>query len=868
MNLHRLLPLAIALAMASGAPSALAQGPDAGVPSAPDAGSSPDAGAPVADPDAGSAPDAGAPAADPDAGVPPANVSDSEAPDSEPPDSEPPAEPPPATDSGPREGPVEPADEFDDGFSDEAMEAELAALEAEGDDAEEDPTPQDADPDLTFDEVVVSYAPEDVLERAGSGTVLTEDQLETMGYDDPHATLRQVPGVYMRNEDGFGLRPNIGMRGVNPERSKKITLMEDGVLFGPAPYSAPAAYYFPLMARMTQIEVLKGPAALLYGPQTVAGAIDFHTREVPTGSEGGADVAFGRFRSRRLHLHYGASNEWGGFLFEGLDVASAGFKEIDGSNRETGFQRTDFMLRGFLQTNPAARVYHRVSLKLGLGRERSNETYLGLSDADFDADPYRRYGASDQDQMDWWRSQVVLTHRLEVGERFQLTTDLYRHDFDRSWNRVNRFAVRDASGAITDGADLRSVLLYPDSMGSDRYYQLLQGTASSRTLGTDGVSDSLMIIDNHRQYVSQGIQSRFRATFGDDDLRHTLQIGLRLHQDGVERDQVEEGFLLTRGALSPDGLPANPVTRNTAETLAGSAYAAYALEWRRLTVTPGLRAEIIHGRFEDELADTEDSHTRGSLLPGMGVEYTVLPKTDVFVGVHRGFSPVSPDGGSSAEPETSIAYELGARHLDADEGRHLELVGFFNDYDNLLSQCSLSASCPAEDIGRQFNAGAAFVWGVEATAAWRFELGDDYAVPARVVYTYTGSRLRESIFTGDPTLGGQDNFIVAGDELPYLPKHTGQLQVGLEHRLFGIRLVGTYVGESREEAGQGELDPLFTTDDYVLFDAAVEVKPEEHLRVYVRFQNILNQQPVVSRRPFGARTLQPFSFLAGLEATF
>ncbi|MDF2694206.1 MAG: ligand-gated channel protein, partial [Labilithrix sp.] len=80
---------------------------------------------------------------------------------------------------------------------------------------------------------------------AGSAQVIKKDQLERFEYDDPGAALQQVPGVYVRGEDGVGLRPNIGIRGANPDRSKKLTLMEDGILFGPAPYSAPAAYYFP-----------------------------------------------------------------------------------------------------------------------------------------------------------------------------------------------------------------------------------------------------------------------------------------------------------------------------------------------------------------------------------------------------------------------------------------------------------------------------------------------------------------------------------------------------------------------------------------------------------------------------------------------
>ena len=84
-------------------------------------------------------------------------------------------------------------------------------------------------------------------ETGGSIYIVRKKQLERFAYDDPHQVLLGVPGVNVRGEDGMGLRPNIGMRGVASDRSKKITLMEDGILFGPAPYSAPAAYYFPII---------------------------------------------------------------------------------------------------------------------------------------------------------------------------------------------------------------------------------------------------------------------------------------------------------------------------------------------------------------------------------------------------------------------------------------------------------------------------------------------------------------------------------------------------------------------------------------------------------------------------------------------
>src|SRR5262249_48608063 len=128
---------------------------------------------------------------------------------------------------------------------------------------------------------------------------LTEKELDQDEQSDPNQVLLRMPGVQVRQEDGFGLRPNIGIRGTDSERSRQITLMEDGVLFAPAPYSAPAAYYFPLITRMTGVEVFKGPATIAYGPYTVGGAVNLITRDIPEGSAGGTDISYGMFGFRK-----------------------------------------------------------------------------------------------------------------------------------------------------------------------------------------------------------------------------------------------------------------------------------------------------------------------------------------------------------------------------------------------------------------------------------------------------------------------------------------------------------------------------------------------------------------------------------------
>ena len=117
------------------------------------------------------------------------------------------------------------------------------------------------------DETVTIYGSSANAQAAtGAAQYIGEEELAKFVYSDIQRVIRQVPGVSVQVEDGYGLRPNISILGVATERSGRITLLEDNILIAPAPYSAPSAYYFPTMGRISAIEVVKGPAAITQGP--------------------------------------------------------------------------------------------------------------------------------------------------------------------------------------------------------------------------------------------------------------------------------------------------------------------------------------------------------------------------------------------------------------------------------------------------------------------------------------------------------------------------------------------------------------------------------------------------------------------------
>jgi len=686
--------------------------------------------------------------------------------------------------------------------------------------------------------------------EAGSATLIGEAELEKFKFDDINRVLYNVPGVNIREEDGYGLRPNIGFRGATPERSKKITVMEDGILIGPAPYSAPAAYYFPMMSKMTSLEVFKGPAAIKYGPNTVYGALNMTTRAVPDAQEGMIDVSLGADSYSKVHGYYGDTIGDLGVLIEAVNMRSDGFKELDGGG-DTGFDKSDIMAK-FRYDLTTGDIDHTFELKLSWADEHSDETYLGLTDDDFYQQPERRYVASQKDNMDWQHQQIQFTHFMQTND-FDITTRVYRNEFERSWFKINGFK----GGAC--GADLQEVLAKPED--NELFYNLLIGQAD-----TSRDCEKIILGDNAREYYSQGIQSELYFEQNLLGLTHKFNLGARFHQDQIERNHTTDAFLMQSANLVTDGSEQVASTTDREHTDAIAIFFKDTIKYNALDITLGLRGEFIDSTYQNRKPGAADDWQKKSTsiwLPSLSLFYTLSDNAGLLFGVHEGFVPTSPKEGPEIDIENSINYEFGGRYTQGDA--KVEAVVFYNDMSNLKESCSFStASQCNDDLGKEFDGGEVDVYGLEFSSSYQFALNEQLDVPVSLVYTYSDSKFKHSFESGFPMWGN----ITKGDSVPYLPEHQLTVNMGLTAEQWDINFITRYVGEMLEASGENVTLSGVTTKAYTVVDFSASYYLGEYGKVYLKADNILDSQEIVSRRPNGARPSKPQQVFVGYQYNF
>lgn len=712
-----------------------------------------------------------------------------------------------------------------------------------------------------LDTLLVTGSAKGVAKIGGSASYISREEIETFSYTDINRTLRLVPGVQLQEEDGYGLRPNIGIRGSGSDRNSKIVIMEDGVLMAPAAYAAPAAYYFPFTGRIESIEVVKGPGAIKYGPSTIAGAINLFSTSIPESEDGRVSgslkILGGEDSTLRVHGYAGGwmpmSDAWEvGILGETLQDRTDGFKELD-SGGNTGYRVQDYLGKLAFRSTAQSGLRHSFEFKAQRSDEVSDETYLGLTVADFAATPYRRYAASQVDEMNVDHLTLQASHRVDFSNDLNLTTTAYYHDTTRAWYKINDARLTGAPSWTGISAILDDPV-----------------TNAAQLAVLKGASGEIRVRNNNREYYSAGIQSVLGSSFITGDVAHFLELSARYHQDEEDRFQNDDIYTMAGGVmtLTARGAPGSQDNR-VGDAKAWSFFVQDTIDWGNITLTPGLRYESIKLRQTRwGLADpnrtgptTVAENAVDVLIPGIGAVYYINDGWQLVGGVHRGFA--APGPGSTSDAEESVNYEAGFRY--AAGAVSVEAIGFFNDYSNLLGTCTASTGGGCT-IGTQFDGGEVDVKGIELTAGYDAAslLGTRLSVPLAAIYTYTDAEFKTSFASGFGPWGT----VTAGDELPYVPKHALTLSAGLEGEGWRANVIANYASETRSVAGRGAIPVNRRIDERIILDFSTEVEIAPGVSLIGIAENLTDEVYVAAFAPAGARPGKPRTILGGVRFTF
>jgi Fe(3+) dicitrate transport protein len=611
---------------------------------------------------------------------------------------------------------------------------------------------------------------------------------------------------------------------------------------------------------MSAIEVVKGPAAITQGPYTIGGALNMVSTPIPDAQGGQITLEAAQDATYRLHANFGDSlNNGFGYLVEAHQWQSDGFQNIDRSVTNTGLDVTDFTTKlAYAPANSA----HSVELKLQVTDQDSNQSYLGLTDADFNGNSIRRYGLSELDNISTEHSQVILRYGYEIDPNLNVTAVAYNNQHKRDWFKTEGIDLDGSSNAQdysrTSWSNVISALNNNDTINGISTEQL-QGILDGNI---DTAEGSIQLRSNAREYFSRGIQFGLYWDETIGDVTHQLEVGLRLHKDEEDRLQRNSTYQQINGLLQLNDLGELGNAGNRVQEAQALALHIYdRIEFGDWTLTPGIRFEDIeqkrtrfNGGETRTFRDDRENNTQ-VVLPGLGALYKMNDSWTIVAGAHKGFT--APSNSPGVREEEAINYELGFRF--ANNTLNAEAIYFLSDYDNLLGECTASSGSNCE-IGNAFNGDAATVQGIEFVFKTELNEFNGIRIPLSITYTYINSEfdtdIADTAFFGD---------VSAGDPIPYIPENQGQVSLGLEANNWSTYINAVYIDEVCVRASCAEFEK---TNSSFTLDISSNYQMSEDLKLFARIENLTNEQDIVSRQPYGARPNKTRTFSIGAQYSF
>jgi len=469
---------------------------------------------------------------------------------------------------------------------------------------------------------------ESVKSYPGARTVLTGEDLAQTGGRNLEDALRQVPGVRVQDESGTGILPNIGVRGLNPARSQRVLVLVDGIPATLAPYGQTGLSLFPVtMETVETIDVVRGGAAVRFGPNNVGGVINFVSKPIPA--------------------------KPGVALKETLTFAENGNVLTDTYLRAGGFLSDTFGLQ--LQGN---------MLRGDSFRDHSDTRVNNLM---LDADWFIGGSSELKARLQYYDTDTELPGGLSPRA--------YEEDRFQSQRPFDKFESDTVRGHLIYNqtfADYGELNVAGFAHASDREFAV--------GIPFDPAKPTTEVQKSPREFLVYGVEPRFTLTAATGPIGHKITVGGRYLRE--ESDQVVNRRNLSTGAFA--------VTRDFRfETDAFAAYLNDTVSMldNRLRITPGLRAEWAEQSNRNNMTGVEATNRTADFLPGLDIGYEIWKeKVFIFGNVHKSLQPVQFNQvtmGGDVGTERSTNYEAGVR-LTPRRDLDATFTWFRFDFDNQI----------------------------------------------------------------------------------------------------------------------------------------------------------------------------------------
>ena len=503
----------------------------------------------------------------------------------------------------------------------------------------------------------------------GAIDIISPEEMEMIQPASLQDALKTVPGVNARDEEGYGAIPNIGIRGLSPNRSTKVLILEDGAPIQPSLFLSNASYYSPPVERISSIEVLKGATGLRYGPNTIGGVINYQSK-TPL-KDGIVKGKLGSHGYRLLELEAGTSSEqksMGG----GINLITS---EANGF-RNNGYRMNDILVKGGMAIGQS----QWLGLKLTRYENEINTSYVGLRPDEFIHTPTKNPAPDDQFLSN--RTSFDINHELEIDTSTKLKTLMYWSQLERNfWRR--------------------------DVTSKNR-----QGTSFVDCGGT-----AYCVTGRNRNFDMLGIDSRLFTNYQAFGIQNESEIGVRLHSETMSNktERSNAGPRARTGVITGN-------ENNDAKAVALYLQNRF-LFTDQFAVTPGVRVESYRQNRKNEMNGVQGQANNTELVPGIGATWQLAPELQLYSSVYKGFAPamisaaISGDGvDQKLDAERSMNIEFGFRG-QAQKWTY-EGAAFRMDFSNQIVNQALSGGISKTNGGQSLHQGAEGALGYAITSAW------------------------------------------------------------------------------------------------------------------------------------------------------